>query len=136
MPLAVMAISCGVLAQRRQENAVGKGEAAQLQGLEQLRDWLAILADESCPRGRRLERSKVRNLVKCSASVLHIQIVMSIMAYGRRGTVDVTRFSNDVLDNVMVRDGFRHDVRFTGECMRLEPLLWWGVKQIYTANTC
>lgn len=37
--------------------------------------------------------------------------MISIMTYSRRGTVDVTRFSNDVLDNVVVRDGFRHDER-------------------------
>ena len=38
--------------------------------------------------------------------------MISIMTYSRRGTVDVTRFSNDVLDNVVVRDGFRHDEKF------------------------
>jgi hypothetical protein len=44
---------------------------------------------------------------------LAYSIVDSIMTYGRRGTVDVTRFSYDVLDNVVVRDGFRHDGIFT-----------------------
>ena len=43
---------------------------------------------------------------------LAYSIVDLIMAYGRRGTVDVTRFSSDVLDNVVVRDGFRHDEKF------------------------
>jgi hypothetical protein len=57
------------------------------------------------------------------------------MAYSRRGTVDVTRFSNDVLDNVMVRDGFRHDVRFTDECMRLEPLYSGGGLNKYILAT-
>lgn len=34
------------------------------------------------------------------------------MTYGRRGTVDVLGFSDYVLDNVVVRDGFRHDEKF------------------------
>ena len=46
--------------------------------------------------------------------------MISIMTYSRRGTVDVTRFSNDVLDNVVVRDGFRHDER--SYCMNVRNL--------------
>lgn len=39
------------------------------------------------------------------------------MTYGRRGTVDVLRFPNYVFDNVVVRDGFRHDERYNFEWM-------------------
>lgn len=111
VPLAVVTISRRVLAQRRQEDAVRKSQATQLQGLEQLRDRLAIFADESCTCGRRLERSEIRNLCKCSVCVRHIPTLISVLTYGRRRTVDVLRFSNYVLDNVVVRDGFRHDER-------------------------
>jgi hypothetical protein len=57
--------------------------------------------------------------------------MISIMAYSRRGTVDVTRFSNDVLDNVVVRDGFRHDGR--SYCLNVRNLSLYsgGGKMIY-----
>jgi hypothetical protein len=74
MPLAVVTVSRGVLAKGRQENAVRKSKASQFQGLEQLGDWLAIFADEGYTCGRRLKRSKVRNLVKRSVYVWHIEM--------------------------------------------------------------
>lgn len=37
------------------------------------------------------------------------------MTYTGSGTVDVTRFANDVLDDVVVRDCFRHDVELLYE---------------------
>lgn len=58
------------------------------------------------------------------------------MTYTRSGTVDVVRFANDVLDNVVVRDCFRHDVEL------LYELQSWVFEQvgtfvtIYTASNC
>lgn len=56
--------------------------------------------------------------------------MISIMTYSRRGTIDVTRFSNDVLDNVVVGDSFRHDE--WSYCLNVRDLsLYSGGEKIY-----
>lgn len=43
------------------------------------------------------------------------------MTYTRSGTVDMTRFANNVLDNVVVRDCFRHDVELLSKLQSRVP---------------